>query len=81
MPQEAELIFYYVDPSNTKYIEKYKTNCDFFLIYNINDVIGRPPLKYLGRVHNENIFSSEEEFVKLLAQGEEIRALLYNNSM
>lgn len=80
MPKEAELIFYYVDPANTKYIEKYEAHSNFFLTHNIGNVIGRPPLKYIGRIPNQNVFLAEEEFVHLLNEGAEIRKSLYGNA-
>jgi hypothetical protein len=81
VPKEAEMIFYYVDPQNTEVIEMYETNFEFYLTHSIKDVIGRPPLKYLGKIPNENIFLKEEEFVALLAKGTEIRKKFYSEGI
>lgn len=78
VPKEAQLIFYYADPKNKKYIEKYETSYAFYLKHNLTHVLDRPPLKYLGKMRNNNILLSEESFVELLEKGEEIREKIYS---
>ena len=78
VPKKTQLIFYYVDTNDTRYIEKYETNYAFYLKHNIIHVLNRPPLKYLGKIPNKNIILSEEEFAILLENGEEIRRKIYS---
>lgn len=61
VPREAQLIFYYLDPEDQAFIEMYETTPAFYLKHNISHVIGRPPMKYLGKLKNRNVFLSEEE--------------------
>lgn len=77
LPSEATPVFYNPDTPNNRF-ELFELDCAFFIENSFHDMLNRPKnLKPLGFIENKNLKVTEDEFVKLLKNGDEIRREIY----
>jgi hypothetical protein len=78
-PVDVPSVYFYYDPKSPEKFELIEVNTDFFIESDVTQLCARQPeWKSLGFVENKNRFLTEEEFVTLLGQGDQLRHSVYN---
>jgi hypothetical protein len=77
-PADLRPVFFFFDPKHQERFELVEADPEFYLASDVVDLTQRQPhWKHVGFVENVNRLIDEEEFVRLLAAGPEIRKQVY----